>query len=973
VNRRGQFSIIAALLVAVVLVSTVIVTYSVILNNPIQFQPQVLSAIDEINFAIKQILGFTIGYYGSIIKVTGDVAYAHDSTLNYTTSGLNYIASTHPEWGISLDLTNLTLSTYWYSKTSYSTGSLDVTYNLTKLGIYGVRYSPSCELKVQIVDSIASNQARLIVTKDENEPLINLGKSNFNFFLYAQANSTWDLVNPSKEPTFENGTYVIETPPEIGTQSYVVQVADARGITVPASSFDHYIYTLNFPTYSSNWWNTSYSYRKRLTIMNNNASTLSSGYSVLLNVDTSSLVSAGKMLANGSDLRITYWNGSSWSEIDRDIISMNTSSTQVWFGTQTPIGSSPARDSNYYVYYGNPSAKNPPANRNNVYLWYDDFSTNTTLSYSIDRYASNWHGDDSNVYRPFWDPANYAVKFDTGDNYVGGWMPNAINETDVYAEMRMKITGSYPSNSTNGILLRWQNKTTYYGGDISGGVYQSPCLVKNQRDPPLKSPSTNEYHPWSQWFTLAVTVSGSNLGLFKDGVLKLNVTDNQITSPGKIVFLVAQAIGLMDDFKIRKYVNPEPTTSIGQEEIFVSGSLPPPNSSVAVELLQNGMMRWLGQNLNLTPNLKPIIPLPVKAIHVNQTTTNNVTQEVPYQIEDWASNYTIPLGLTNNASIFGGNNMLVFLANPSVVNVTIWWDGSETAIQTPNAYTCKYFTGDRVSAGTLTNGNLTLKVITASNSFTINSTLGGTENTAKFMRINSKDPTYGSDIPAFVISHGIVRDIIHQEPEWSGGVNGCPNLYAHVVLTLPANATYYTYQFRLMFVNSTQPRSISDLCLIQLRATIPKDSWGVPWGANQTEDGTSLGLPIVNYTGGFLYNASSIWEHHWSEFIGNNHGFGIMTTTQQNQQLYAIDNIGHVQTGGINITASINGNTETATIELKPVGLRSVSFTDEHDLVWYGAVATFEGQNPIYPDTGSITGLWAITEYCPTVMVTTST
>jgi hypothetical protein len=36
---------------------------------------------------------------------------------------------------------------------------------------------------------------------------------------------------------------------------------------------------------------------------------------------------------------------------------------------------------------------------------------------------------------------------------------------------------------------------------------------------------------------------------------------------------------------------------------------------------------------------------------------------------------------------------------------------------------------------------------------------------------------------------------------------------------------------------------------------------------------------------------------------------------------------------------------------------RSVSLTDEHDLIWYGAVATFEGQNPIYPDTGNITGL----------------
>ena len=37
---------------------------------------------------------------------------------------------------------------------------------------------------------------------------------------------------------------------------------------------------------------------------------------------------------------------------------------------------------------------------------------------------------------------------------------------------------------------------------------------------------------------------------------------------------------------------------------------------VAVELLQNGTMRWLGQNLKLTTQAVPVPPVPVKAIHV---------------------------------------------------------------------------------------------------------------------------------------------------------------------------------------------------------------------------------------------------------------------------------------------------------------------------------------------------------------------
>ena len=40
-----------------------------------------------------------------------------------------------------------------------------------------------------------------------------------------------------------------------------------------------------------------------------------------------------------------------------------------------------------------------------------------------------------------------------------------------------------------------------------------------------------------------------------------------------------------------------------------------------------------------------------------------VEEEVPFQVEDWASGYTVPLGLTNNATVFGNRQMIVFLLN----------------------------------------------------------------------------------------------------------------------------------------------------------------------------------------------------------------------------------------------------------------------------------------------------------------------
>lgn len=123
----------------------------------------------------------------------------------------------------------------------------------------------------------------------------------------------------------------------------------------------------------SDWWNTQFLYRRRITIINNATLTLEKNYTVCVTLDTASLVSAGKMLSDGSDLRIVYLSGDNWIELDREVIHMNTTTTQIWFATQTPIEPSQS-DENYYIYYGNPSAVNPPEDKNRIYLLWDDFS-----------------------------------------------------------------------------------------------------------------------------------------------------------------------------------------------------------------------------------------------------------------------------------------------------------------------------------------------------------------------------------------------------------------------------------------------------------------------------------------------------------------------------------------------------------------------------------------------------------------------
>jgi len=318
--------------------------------------------------------------------------------------------------------------------------------------------------------------------------------------------------------------------------------------------------------------------------------------------------------------------------------------------------------------------------------------------------------------------------------------------------------------------------------------------------------------------------------------------------------------------------------------------------------------------------------------------------------------------LTNNASLFSSRTMLVFLINKNVSKVTIWWNGSDTAVQTPLAYTNKYFTVNTdPTQRTLNNTKLWIQLSFSDGTFSATSKMGTSTATAILMRINNTVASYGNSEPMWAIVNGSIRVVLQHEVEWGNGIPSCPNVYAHIVLTLPANATYYTYELRLMFLESTQIRNIPDLCPIKITASSGTFS-------SQTENGTAGGYPIVSPATGSFYNMSNIWAHHWSQLNSTTtRGFGIMFRDSSNEKLYYFDSIASSKTGALNVSSA------ERKIEFLPVKLAQVSnFTSALDITWDGAVVTFDGATPIYKsDGGGVTGLWVIVEYPPTVAVTT--
>ncbi len=1099
-NNKGQFSIIAALLVAVVLIAAVMTTYSAIRYSPVQAQPQILSAVDETNQAIKQLLGFTVGYYGSVLRVTGNVTYAQQLASNYLTHSLPNVGSIKPDWGLSMNTSAPALKVNWFMNDSYSQGNMSVTYDLNGLGITGISYSASSRLEVQVTNASSPTQAQFKVLTDNGEPLINLGPDNIKFYKYAYGNLTWDFSVPTNIVSHGDGTYTVDLPQGVSNNSYVVQVEDTRGLSVLASSFSQFTSTI---AWNSSAFQTGSDYvdTANLNVLGTHSNfnaqqqgpdstydTLTEQayglasinyYPLICNLAGSTTIaqSSGNITAD------TCANDSSYLQLHSYPSAFSAQTATLGYstkGTQTQTiegritgalyttttggqiqsisaaVSSSANNRNVKVAIYLASDNSLVANSNaqiigngfngwltftftdpkpvlsantnyilvawadtgsgNVYLFYDGGSTNQ--GYSDSRTFGNWSNPDNNlnpdsnrkysVNCTYTTATQYTVQAEfTGSSDLINWQQltwavdssvTAGTSSCIFQLYNYGGTNRYPTVGEDGYI------STSLGASDNGQtqtITQNPTNFRNSTNYwKLKVTVFNttaaqfdlklDLAQFTSQFTnyalnlqeQCLNVNASNLRqdlCIKTGSFSGEPLVVQVYHGGSWQYLTTLAPNYFNNASLAAYID-SPTLTIRfvgsndatdptsdswnidsvylQDEPDISYLLNLQQSTFTLELLQNGTMRWLGQNIQTTTQTLPIPPIPVKAIHVNET-INGINQQVPFQIEDWASNYQIPLGLTSNSTVFGNRQMIVFLLNGRVTDFTVWWDGSDVATQTPMAFTNRYFVNDNSNASTLTNGNVTLLF----GNFNVKATVTGSGNssTATFMRINQQASTYGAGA-AYVIQNGIVRDIVEQEAEWNNGPTGSPNLYANIILTLPANATYYTYQLRIMFINSTQTRSITDLCPIQLTTTLPSVQ-------TQTENGTFAGFPTLqNGTAAFFNSTISGWTpHHFSQFIsGSGKGAGIMFTDNDNQRLYALDSIAGQPTGSLNVTAN------SPLIELLPVDLRQVQFAYAYDITWQGAVVTFDGTTSLcslYDGTTPM-GLWILAEYPPTLTVT---
>ncbi|HPP86681.1 MAG TPA: hypothetical protein PLM75_02325 [bacterium] len=241
------------------------------------------------------------------------------------------------------------------------------------------------------------------------------------------------------------------------------------------------------------WWNKNYRRRFKLRVTNNNTQNVNvqSGYSVRLDLDTTSLINAGLLRADLRDLRVVRYNAGIYTELHR-VYMTNEADRGLWFRLQENIAAGNSIE-NYYVYYANPSAGIPPADSNQVFLWYDDFSVNSLATYNNGRHL-DLHGAGTSFMS--YDPVIRALYFDTGDNSDAGIRLNFIDEQNVLIQCDVAVNLTYPNSGTFALSTKYRTDNNNVLAHISNGVYNSPQIgTDGTRNGAIADPPGDFYFP----------------------------------------------------------------------------------------------------------------------------------------------------------------------------------------------------------------------------------------------------------------------------------------------------------------------------------------------------------------------------------------------------------------------------------------------------------------------------------------------
>jgi uncharacterized repeat protein (TIGR01451 family) len=293
------------------------------------------------------------------------------------------------------------------------------------------------------------------------------------------------------------------------------------------------------------WWNYDWQYRLPVTI--NNTGGPLTDYQVKLIIDHDN-----DMQPNYEDLRFIDSDGnelSYWIEDD------TADPATVW----VKVPSIPASSTTTIcMYYGNPSASSA-SNGVNTFEFFDDFDS-----------YSGWSGDTTEFAITMLNSEN--VLYTDGASGYPGWIYKSIPSLDSYSiQIKLRDEQDNNNNPHPGVIIAGTDgnnwNSVYFRANWNQVVGSTTTIGHNVFGTPLHSYNI----AGATWYDIEVIVyNGVLQHLYIDGTELTNFSGwniyDELSIAGLEHYGATDGPGYYDKLRVRKYVSPEPTTSLGDEQ-----------------------------------------------------------------------------------------------------------------------------------------------------------------------------------------------------------------------------------------------------------------------------------------------------------------------------------------------------------------------------------------------------------------------